>query len=1094
MVILVAGVFEAPAQEAAVPDVTRPKQLTIEEAEQARANLDADGSIDPSVKGPLLARYEQTLKLLREREELDEATAGFNVAIEQAPPETTEVQAELAEAESQADQPRPVPEGTLDEIQTEVESTQTRIDGLQNEVDRLSASSEEIQRRPVAISERIPEIQSELAQVQSRLEAPELSGNDLSPGRLADRHFLQASRQKLESEARTLEAEERSHAERAALTSAQLRLAEIQLEQERTYMNALQQKLREIVRSEVDRLAREVADAGEDQGRSSLPRQLAQEIQALVVELEDVISKTNRATLIEASIEQKAASFRREFELVQAQLEVGKPGEELAPVFFNLSRRLRTQPNPEEFVTTAEAQLNEARLAALLVEDNIRRQRELEQRAGPDPDVESSRLLSLRRNVLEKLRVQYRALIRELARLVTDSRNYVQAVEGGQRYLSEKLFLVRSASPLGWETFARLPEAIAWFFKPDHLVRLGTPIVTKATQQPLQTGLVVILLTGLLLLRPRIIQAIEATGQRVRRISEDSYGQTLIALGYSILLALPLPLLLLYFYAALTTAPASDDWVWSIRYVLPLIATITFVALFIAAICREGGLWQHFGWQGSSVQMVRRGFIQFVAAYIAGGLMVSSTVYSRDAEFFDSLGRLAFMAVQLWTAYLIWRLLASKDGMLARAIREHPQRIGIRWRRVWMSLAIGFPAFLALLAGVGFIITAVEMSAEALTVAGLIALGAFSYWMVLRWFTIRERRLAVNERLERWRKARQASGDEDSPEVVAFEEEESGIDLDSIGDQTRRLLRSSFVLGTAAIVVSFLSTSVPFLSAIDQWQVVGHVSLLELIQMILVLLATIVASINIPGLLELALLRPMGVSPGTRHAIETLVQYALITTGAVILLAIIQIDWVQFGWILAALSVGIGFGLQEVFSNFVCGILLLFERPIRVGDIVTIEGTTGTVAKIQMRATTIVNWDRQELVVPNKNFITGTLLNWSLSNAMNRLTIPVGVAYGSDTTKALEILARVADKHPLILPDPQPLVTFEGFGDSTLNLVLRCYLPDLDNRLAVMTDLHQTIDRDFAAAGIVIAFPQRDLNLGSGWEKLAPKAGPESAD
>ena len=150
---------------------------------------------------------------------------------------------------------------------------------------------------------------------------------------------------------------------------------------------------------------------------------------------------------------------------------------------------------------------------------------------------------------------------------------------------------------------------------------------------------------------------------------------------------------------------------------------------------------------------------------------------------------------------------------------------------------------------------------------------------------------------------------------------------------------------------------------------------------------------------------------------------------------------------------------------------------MRIGDIVTIDGVTGAVSRIQIRATTITDWDRKEFIVPNKEFVTGKLLNWTLSDRINRVLINVGVAYGTRTETALSLLQQIADTNPLVLKDPAPIASFEGFGDSTLNLVLRCYLPNLDHRLKAITELHAAIHDRFAAEGIAIAFPQRDLHL-----------------
>jgi potassium efflux system protein len=182
----------------------------------------------------------------------------------------------------------------------------------------------------------------------------------------------------------------------------------------------------------------------------------------------------------------------------------------------------------------------------------------------------------------------------------------------------------------------------------------------------------------------------------------------------------------------------------------------------------------------------------------------------------------------------------------------------------------------------------------------------------------------------------------------------------------------------------------------------------------------------------------------------------------------------------AALSVGIGFGLQEIVANFISGLIILFERPIRVGDLVTVGDVDGTVTKIRIRATTITNWDRKEYIVPNKEFITGRLMNWTLSNPINRVVIVVGIAYGSDTEKARELLLKVAHEHPAVMEDPPPVAAFDGFGDNSLNFVLRCFLPNFDNWVNNKTDLYMAIDKAFRKAGISIAFPQRDIHFDTG--------------
>ena len=147
------------------------------------------------------------------------------------------------------------------------------------------------------------------------------------------------------------------------------------------------------------------------------------------------------------------------------------------------------------------------------------------------------------------------------------------------------------------------------------------------------------------------------------------------------------------------------------------------------------------------------------------------------------------------------------------------------------------------------------------------------------------------------------------------------------------------------------------------------------------------------------------------------------------------------------------------------------------GDVITVDGITGTVSRIRIRATTIRNWDGQELLVPNKEFITGRLLNWTLSDPTTRIVIPVGLVYGGDVSKAMALMLEAAREHPEVLADPAPSVIFDEFGDNALSLKLRCFVPSMENRIFVFSALHEAINRKFNDAGLVIAFPQRDVHL-----------------
>lgn len=248
---------------------------------------------------------------------------------------------------------------------------------------------------------------------------------------------------------------------------------------------------------------------------------------------------------------------------------------------------------------------------------------------------------------------------------------------------------------------------------------------------------------------------------------------------------------------------------------------------------------------------------------------------------------------------------------------------------------------------------------------------------------------------------------------------------------------------------------------------------------------------NLPALGEIVILQRLPLDPGSRFALSTVLRYIIAIIGVAIAFKVMGLAWSQVQWLAAALTFGLAFGLQEIFANFVSGLIILAERPYRIGDTVTVGGVSGTVTRIRMRATTISDWDRKELVIPNKTFITGEVINWTLSDPVLRLTVPVGVSYGADIDRTEQLLREIAAANSKVLTEPAPQALFLGFGDSTLNFELRVFIPHIEHLLGARHALHRAILLRFREAGIEIAFPQRDLHIRSaeGLEGVIPRSG-----
>jgi potassium-dependent mechanosensitive channel len=249
----------------------------------------------------------------------------------------------------------------------------------------------------------------------------------------------------------------------------------------------------------------------------------------------------------------------------------------------------------------------------------------------------------------------------------------------------------------------------------------------------------------------------------------------------------------------------------------------------------------------------------------------------------------------------------------------------------------------------------------------------------------------------------------------------------------------------------------------------------DLTQATLILVLGLLAWRNVNALFSLAIFSRIPDDPGVRFAIVTLCRYAALGLTTIAALSSVHFDMAKISVVLAALGVGLGFGLQEIVSNFVCGIILLLERPIRIGDIVTVGGTTGTVDRINIRATTIINSDNQCMIVPNREFITGNLVNWTHKDKIIRVSIKLRVAYGTDPDRVVTLLSAIARLDNDVLFDPLPSASLESFGDSALMFGLYVFVADPSLAGPVRHRLCSEIHRRFEQEGIVMPFPTQQL-------------------
>jgi potassium efflux system protein len=393
------------------------------------------------------------------------------------------------------------------------------------------------------------------------------------------------------------------------------------------------------------------------------------------------------------------------------------------------------------------------------------------------------------------------------------------------------------------------------------------------------------------------------------------------------------------------------------------------------------------------------------------------------------------------------------------------------------------PVALMVLVGLGYYYTALKLTGRLVESFYLLIIWRLVYRTSLRGLELAARRLAYRRAVAK--REHRSVEDAEGGESI----EEQPMALEDVSQQSLRLTRTVLLLVFGVAFYWLWSDLVAVFSYLDSmvlWHrsegtganaVLFPISLSDALTAIFMLGAIWSLARNLPGLLEVLVLSKLSLAQGTAYAITTMLNYLLIGIGTLTALSMLGMQWEKLQWMAAGLTVGIGFGLGEIIGNFISGIIILFERPVRIGDTVTIGTFSGTVSKIRIRSTTITDFDRKEVIIPNKVLMTERLINWSLSDTVTRVIVRVGVAYGSDLELTRTLLKQAADENSRVLKDPAPIVYFLTFGPSTLEHELRFFVSELSDRNPTVDELNRKIDALFKANGIEIAFNQMDVYI-----------------
>ncbi len=631
------------------------------------------------------------------------------------------------------------------------------------------------------------------------------------------------------------------------------------------------------------------------------------------------------------------------------------------------------------------------------------------------------------------------------------------------QYLGSRILWVPSHPSLSVDQVLNISEDLASVWAGLRQLRL--------TRLDLTTSLLMVLILVSMLFRSTIKAYADGLSAKTRRRADDSIWLTFQVMMAVVLRSAAAPFFLILLGGALDSV--DNELVPYFSLSLTRSAIILFIILLFRVSCEEQGLGRwHFGWSNANCNRIHdlttRLLIWSWPLMFLAAFSFQVEVGSVNVVF----GRLVFSIAMVVFSFI---LISAFSERLTGSNKLN------RWGLLALLAVILVAVFLVIAAFLGYIYSAYILFQTTIFSLLLVTGLVFLYNVLKRWVVLGRNQIRYRE----WLASFQASG-EDSPEEDPDIDEQDFYSLSSTVEQ---------LLSAAAIVVGLLGLAYiwsPLFSALEAmervtlWTISGtsqgeaiitSITLASIAKAIVVGFATFYGARSLPGLVGLALRSRSDMSPGSRYAVIKLMEYTIFGIGVIAILSILGLQWNRLQWLVAALGVGIGFGLQEIIANFISGLIILFERPIRVGDVVTVGESSGEVARVRIRATTIRDFEGKELLVPNKEFVTGRLLNWTLSDPKIRLDLDVGIAYGSDTRRASLAIEDILQNHPQILREPQPWVVFSQFGDSSLNMRARFFIDDPELRVPLISELHHRIYERLAEEGITIAFPQLDVHL-----------------
>jgi potassium-dependent mechanosensitive channel len=1090
----------------AAPLVSQPNAPTSDAVQSRIQSLQSNTDMDPTLKASLTAIYEAVLVELRAKAESERVANELAASAEAAPTATQEAKRRKESPPTNKDIPskEELVGYSIEDLQTLLQSVQSSLQTISDNRARVETAITTRENRRKEIPRLSAEDKELLRKLTDELAAPPTT--EIEPlMREAQGLLLQARRDAVQERIRKMEAEQRAYdaeAELLPLRKEWFQVEEKFLQGQLKDINDELKKRREILITNEKLKVEKIA--------TTTPSELQPTAQRIVKRANDwlELAKSNSAIQIEIeSTKARLALWNERFKIMSERI---KPqnGDEVGGFNSLVGLMLRRQRSELPDISKLTNQLHDyqermqqtetlilelddwkAQLAAqrqdVTLSDGMSGEEQMPLPQSGNLRENYEKLIDTETELISNFRVDATNFFENLFMVAEAKQQTINLVKNYRAFVDQHVLWIRSSERLDKGELKQAWPALQWLCQFSNWKKIYDALIIDSLQHPWWPSIAGILWIALVLNLKKLRRTVLTCSEQVSRSSMMSFLPTFETTLISFALALPVPVLLLYIGWRLELTAQQTSFEQAVSIGLLTAARYFYPLEVLRQICRRNGLAEaHFGWSDKVTRVLRQDlrWLIDVGSTLVG--IVAAMAHAPDEKWDSSLGRVCFAVLMLVCSIFLFRVFRPNTGVFSNHLNKYQGGWADRLRFIWyFGLALA-PLSLLILALLGYYYTsqklAMHFHTSVMTLVGLLLLHHF----LMRWFTLSRRKLIVAQAKQRLDEAQKRD-----PSITSTTIFEPQVDLAESNAQTKRLITSAIVLiGLVGILFiwSGVMPAIGVLNTIKLWSVAGEtpdkpipITLANVLLAIPILTMMVVAARNLPGLLEIALLQHLPLENAVRYAIATLSRYAILLLGIAMTFNSLGVRWSSIQWLVAALGVGLGFGLQEIFANFVSGLILLFEQPIRVGDIITLGDVTGSVSRIRMRATTITNWDRQELIIPNKDLVTGRLLNWTLTDTTNRVKLTIGVAYGSNTDRACSLMTEICTQHPNVLSDPPPSAFFEDFAESTLQLTVRLFLGNLEQRLQTRHEIVTEIDRRFREEGIEIAFPQRDLRIRS---------------